>query len=103
MKSSSMEQIRSNRRLTPLRITLIYFFIGAFWIFTSDKLLAIFGHNENTLLYLETSIGWFYVLVTACILYVLIQRSFSTIERGREVLHKSMTELCERVKELNCL
>ena len=98
-----MEQIQSKSRLTPLRITLIYFFAGVFWIFTSDKLLAIFVHNENALLYLETFKGWFYVLVTACMLYVLIQRSISTIERGREVLHKSMTELGERIKELNCL
>ena len=58
MHNVNIERYKSG--LSPLQIVLIYFFVGAFWIFTSDKLLAVFVHNENTRLYLETFKGWFY-------------------------------------------
>jgi PAS domain S-box-containing protein len=91
------------RGLTPLKITLVYFFVGALWLVASERLLQTYVHDLDRHFYLETIGSMLFVFITACMLYLLITRSFSKIEKGRHALQKSMTELAQRTKELNCL
>jgi diguanylate cyclase (GGDEF)-like protein/PAS domain S-box-containing protein len=69
-------------------IALIYFVVGVFWIFYSDQLLLSMvssGLEDALSLKLQTLKGWFYVLVTALLLYLL---SRWTLKRQAEALHK---------------
>lgn len=61
-------------RLSPLKIAIIYAFMGGLWILFSDNLLSIMVADTLTLTKLQTVKGWFYVFVTALMLYLLIQR-----------------------------
>ncbi len=55
-------------------ITLIYLVIGVLWIFFSDFLLLRFfdtDPNAESISFYQTFKGWFYVLFTALVLYIL--------------------------------
>lgn len=89
--------------MAPIKISGIYFLVGTLWILASEKLFETLVHNEYALFYMENMRGWFFLIATAVMLFVLIKNSFVVIEKGRHALQKSMTELSERNKELNCL
>jgi signal transduction histidine kinase len=81
------------RRLSPSRIAAIYLFTGALWILFSDQLLATLTDDPSLLTRLEIYKGWFYVLATAGLLYVLIRHADAQLERRVE----------ERTRELATL
>lgn len=57
----------------PLRIALIYAGMGILWILLSDRILLVMVQDPWLILQLQTYKGWFYVLLTAGILYLLIR------------------------------
>jgi len=73
----------------PLKIAAAYAFVGGLWILFSDRLLALLVSDPETLTRLQTFKGWFYVLVTAWLLYVLVQRSIANIRRSEQALRES--------------
>jgi HD-GYP domain-containing protein (c-di-GMP phosphodiesterase class II) len=73
----------------PLRITLIYVLVGLFWIYFSDHVLLLFSQDINGLSFLQSIKGAAYVIVTAVLLYVLIHRDFSELNRSRMALQES--------------
>ncbi|NDY71313.1 hybrid sensor histidine kinase/response regulator [Desulfobacter hydrogenophilus] len=75
--------------ITPLKIALIYAAVGILWMLFSDKLLAMWVLKPDSLLHLETLKGWFYVLVTAWMLYALTHRSVTLLERSEQSLRKA--------------
>lgn len=81
------KQFKTNK--TPLKIALIYATVGILWILFSDKLLGTWVWNPDYLLHLETLKGWFYVLVTAWMLYVLTHRSVTVLARSEQSLRKA--------------
>ena len=66
------------------QIAVIYLLIGGLWIFFSDRIAAAIANNESTLTTLSTYKGWFYVLVTGLVLYWLIHRNNSRIQKDNE-------------------
>ncbi len=60
--------------LTPLSISLLYFVAGALWILFSDQWVAGLTEDAETLSSIQTWKGWFYIAVTAVILYILISK-----------------------------
>lgn len=55
-----------------IKITLIYFITGFLWILFSDHLLHDISGSSETLTHLQTYKGWFYVSITAFLLFLLI-------------------------------
>lgn len=80
---------------TPLKITAIYAVIGGLWILFSDQLLAALVSDPVTFARLETMKGWFYVIVSAGLLYILIRRA-DEAQQMSEQQHRQMLE--ERVE-----
>ena len=56
------------------RITLIYVLCGALWILLSDRILLAFVADAELLTRIATFKGWFYVCITALLLYWLMNR-----------------------------
>jgi signal transduction histidine kinase/CheY-like chemotaxis protein len=50
-----------------------YLVIGCLWILFSDKLLIYFVRDPDLLTMLQTFKGWFYVIITAIIFYLLLK------------------------------
>jgi len=103
MNAYLKDTAQAKRSMAPIKITGIYFLVGALWILASEKLFNIFVHHEYARFYMQNMRGWFFLIATAGMLYVLIRKGFVAIEKGRYALQKSMAELRERNKELNCL
>jgi signal transduction histidine kinase len=82
--SGTRDERQLKRRLSPLRITLIYLIVGALWILFSDRLLAALTDDPAVLTRLGTFKGWFYVLATAGLLYLLMRRADEALERRVE-------------------
>ncbi|MDY0270559.1 ATP-binding protein [Trichloromonas sp.] len=64
---------RQSRRI-PLKIAGIYTAIGAAWILLSDRALAVLVADPHLATRLQTYKGWFYVLATSALLYLLVRR-----------------------------
>lgn len=62
-------------RSSPLIVALIYLVIGGLWILFSDRVLAGLIDDPRALTTLQTYKGWFYVVTTAYLAYLLVSWS----------------------------
>lgn len=69
---------------TPLRIACLYAFFGGCWILFSDTILLSLAPDPELLSRLQTYKGWFFVLVTALLLFGLMN---TMVARRNMVLH----------------
>src|SRR3974390_3065484 len=76
-----------------LKIAGLYVTIAALWIFFSDKLLGALVSDPAMFTRLEIFKGWFFVAVTAVMLYVLIERYATTLRRRNTALETQFTQL----------
>jgi PAS domain S-box-containing protein len=60
---------------------VIYAFFGVLWILLSDRLLFALITDPITLTNIQTAKGWFYVLLTALLLYLLVGGMYSRLQR----------------------
>lgn len=103
MISTSVVQKLFTGRLTPFNIAALYVLIGGLWILFSDKLLVVSIHNSQLLTHLQTIKGWFYVIVTGWMLYVLISRSIQALQQSEASLRASeeqFRQLTENIREV---
>ncbi len=83
---------QSMRPLTvALRITLLYAMIGSLWILFSDQLLILLFNPETIADYaqLQTFKGWFFIAMTAVILFALIKTSLRKLRHSELLRHHS--------------
>lgn len=78
------------------KISALYLFAGALWILLSDKLLINSIMSKQLISTISMVKGWFYVLVTAIILYFLIKMSFSKIQ----FTNKELIRQAEQLKQI---
>ncbi|GFO63056.1 hybrid sensor histidine kinase/response regulator [Geomonas paludis] len=83
-----MKQINSERKLTPLNISIVYAVVGVLWGAASCLFPAVLAHKSSMYLSVETLNHAFFVLATAALLYLLISRSEGDVVRGRESLFR---------------
>ena len=62
------------------KITLLYLFIGAAWIFFSDEFVSALTASSKTLNKLQTYKGWFFILTTSLLLFFLMRRMYYQLE-----------------------
>ena len=79
---------REKSWMQALRIASIYFLIGSLWIIMSDKIVGALISNQEAVVFISISKGWFYVLVTSAILFRLI-----SIEINKVIDSRTRTEL----------
>lgn len=84
-----------------LKITFAYFFVSAIWIFFSDRLLGLVTTDSSLLLELQTYKGWFFVLITSILLFLLIEKSTSKLEKSRDQIKKALNEKQAVLSELH--
>ena len=67
------------------RISAIYIVLGALWILFSDKFMLSLTSEKEQILLISTYKGWFYVLITGILLFLLIKKE---IKARNEVYNK---------------
>ncbi len=88
-----MEKLPHKKRLLmrpgiALRIAVIYALLGGLWILASDRLLAALVSDAALISRIQTFKGWFYVLLTAAILYALVRHYIRALERREAALRE---------------
>lgn len=65
----------------PIKIALIYFVIGVFWILLSDRILHVFLSQKEIqdYGYLQTIKGFLFVFVTALLLFILVRKYYISL------------------------
>ncbi|EHQ88087.1 sensor domain-containing protein [Desulfosporosinus youngiae] len=84
---------RNLSKVTPLRITILYGVVGLLWILFSDHLLVLIDLDSQTLLGLSTFKGGLFVLLTAILLYFLIQFGYNSLQESEKALIRDRVNL----------
>ncbi len=72
-------------------ISLLYLIFGALWIYLSDSIVNAIASGNDQLTLLQTYKGWFFILVTALLLYLLTY----------QFLHKAFIEYQHHIEQQN--
>ena len=81
----------------PLRISLLYALTAALWILISDTLISEIDPSPR----LQTYKGWFFVIVTSILLYVILKKLFSQLVNRNKELQKIEEQLYQKSTMLN--
>ena len=76
-----------------LKITLKYGIYGVLWILLSDRILAVFVEDTHIYMRYQTFKGWFYVILTMGLLYILIYNRLKTIKESNDSLEATYMEI----------
>src|SRR5665647_3589653 len=79
-----------------IKIISIYIIVGGLWILFSDAILPFITNNVYILTYMASAKGLVFIIVTAVLLYFLINNYVNEIKRAEENLYDSE----KRYKEL---
>ncbi len=73
-----------------IRITFIYILIALLWIYFSDKFLLhiVEGLDPKQLTYFQTAKGFFFVLFVGVVIFVLIKKSTTNLNRSQQEYHQ---------------
>ena len=80
------------------RITIIYLLIGGLWILFSDKILYLLINENSRLSEFQTYKGWFYVIITAIILFFFIKKHLNKRRNLEKELKEFQNLLEKKVK-----
>ena len=73
------------KELSPaFKIASIFFIFSFIWILASDKTIYFFIKDIETLNFLQTIKGWFFITVTSLIIYALVRKYFQKEKTLRE-------------------
>ncbi len=86
---------------STLHIVGIYLVVGILWIFLSDKLLFEIAPSAEVYSRFQTAKGWIFVLVTAILLFGLIQRELTRRYEVQRRLETLIEERGQLMRELN--
>ncbi|ALO16699.1 Autoinducer 2 sensor kinase/phosphatase LuxQ [Salinivirga cyanobacteriivorans] len=85
-------------------LTAIYLIIGALWILFSDKLVTSFTDDPLVITNLQTYKGWFYVLITGFLLFLLLRRHLKEVKAVNNTLfdrNQTLVDYQKKLKERN--
>lgn len=85
-----MKRFQKIFQLNAITIAFIYLVTGTLWILFSDQLLKASIYDIQTFSRFETLKGIFYVVVTATLLYFLVDFSNKRIRNTRETVDKAL-------------
>lgn len=94
---------RSGVYKAPLKIALIYATIGFLWILFTDRILAHVVTDIDTMTRLQSYKGWFYILVTTGLVYVLVYaqtQALSLLERIRKESEMRLRQVIDLVPHM---
>ena len=84
MNSRTSQRQADRQGWGALRIAGIYLLIGALWILFFDKLATRVANDQAALTTISIYKGWGFIVVTALLLYWLIQQHTSTLRESEE-------------------
>lgn len=74
-------------------VPAVYAAIAGFWIYFSDRLVALMARTPERITEWSTYKGWFYVAFTGGLLFLTLRRIFTRIRRTQQQLEASESDL----------
>src|SRR6185369_12361875 len=87
MNKSRFPAFMNASNLGSMKIAGIYLLVGALWILFSDMVVERIAPNPSALTTISIYKGWGFIIVTALLLYWLIQRHTAELREDDERLH----------------
>jgi PAS domain S-box-containing protein len=85
---------------SPAKIVLIYVLVGVFWVAASNELLVFLERDPEVLTSIEIIKDWFFILLTAGLLYLLIERALRALRSSEAALLESKRTLSTLLSNL---
>jgi len=89
MKTDPVKRKASAWLTIPIKIAAAYMLIGGLWISVVHRGLSFVFSDRTAHAILDLSEGWFFISVTALLLYWLVDRDIAVIQRSQEELRES--------------
>jgi len=89
MLNNSKNQEKTLDKLVPYKIAGTYLVVAALWILFSDQVSAVLFKDIETLTYVQTLKGGFFVMATAVMLAVLVSYYLKRIHRSQDAIRDS--------------
>ena len=83
------------------RTALIYAAVSFVWILASDRVVSMLTSDPVLVERISIAKGWFFVGVTAALLYVVVRRQLRRIEVEAEARHEAAAALAEQRQRLD--
>ena len=76
----------------PLRTSLLYLLFGGLWILLSDQFLFLFIFHDSQESIYQTIKGWFFVLLSGILIYILLHKDLMARRQAEKALHNSQAQ-----------
>jgi len=96
-------KLKNSIRIYALKICLSYAIVGGIWIFFSDRFLEWLASDVETLTAMQTYKGWFYVFMSALLVYLAATYYFRAFIGIQDKLKNSRQALSESRRTLYTL
>jgi C4-dicarboxylate-specific signal transduction histidine kinase len=81
------------------RIAFVYLILGFSWIKFSDRLLNSLIEDTEFLTQIQTYKGWFYVLITAILFFLILRKHLNKLRHTEQELEKHRSNLQQMVQD----
>jgi len=72
---------------TPIKTAIIYLLLAGLWIILTDYFLRVEVHDDDVFIGLLLYKNWLFVVATSLLLFFLIKRDMTEIQRSQAALH----------------
>ncbi|MRN51420.1 putative bifunctional diguanylate cyclase/phosphodiesterase [Paenibacillus monticola] len=97
LNEENYQELKNKNSFNPLwgssRIAGIYFIVGCLWILLTDRAVSAFSINKEWVTRINMIKGWFFVLITALLVFSLILRTLKRIKKVEDKLELSYREM----------
>ena len=84
--------LRANTTWEAVRVAAIYALVAGVWVFFTDEILALVVPDREAMTHLSIAKGWVFVVVTALLLFLLVQRAMKALGQSRDFYLKIFEE-----------
>lgn len=81
-------------------VTLLYVLLSGFWIYFSDRLLVLVAGTPERLLMLSTAKGWFFIFITALLLFFTLLRFTAKVSRTQRQISTEAEKYSTTLKSI---
>ena len=93
IKTRPLSKKHDLKRVTPIRMVILYALSSGAWILFSDRLLGALVTDKGLLLQLSIAKGWLYVSVMAVLLYFLFKWGYNSLQLSEKALQNDQEHL----------
>lgn len=83
------------------KISAVYAVFGFLWILLSDRLLNLLVSDPDLIQNIQTVKGWLYVLITAVIIYLLVDKYDRSIQKSQNAYRRLLENIADPIYLMN--